>query len=231
MSVPSTPSSPTSPPPEPYEVRIVTEKDSEQIIDHLRKFFFKDEPLNVSVKLIESDDSRCPELESYSIKSIKDGISLMAITDSNKIIGVCLNQKLHRDDLEEEVKKCPNPKFEKILKFLRTLDKEGNVFGQYPDVDKILNVFILSVDGSWRGKGIAKKLMDMTRKFAREQGYGLMRVDCSSHYSAKAVARLGFDCIHTIKYEDYKENGTSVFTPDNPHKEARIYVQRISSPL
>ncbi|KAF2901482.1 hypothetical protein ILUMI_04707 [Ignelater luminosus] len=230
MSVPSTPSTPTSPAPEPYEIRAIKETDQEPVISFLRKFFFKDEPLNVAVKLIEFKDSTCVELEEFSIKSIKDGISLMAITNSGNIIGVCLNGKIDQNEPEEEEEECPNPKFSKILKLLAYAGKEGSkiIAEKYPDVEKIMFAKILSVDGAWRGKGIAKELMDRTRHIGREQGYGLMRVDCTSYFSARAIARLGFECVYELKYADYKENGQAVFVPEHPHNALTIYVQRIS---
>lgn len=66
------------------------------------------------------------------------------------------------------------------------------------------------------------------RHIGREQGYGLMRVDCTSYFSARAIARLGFECVYELKYADYKENGQTVFVPEHPHNALTIYVQRIS---
>lgn len=158
MSTPSTPTTPI----EPYSIKPIKQADSESVLNFLRKFFFRDEPLNVDIKLLDTPDATCKELEDYSVKSIKDGLSLMAVSESGKIIGVCLNGCMKREDPEEE-EDCPNPKFAKILKLLGTVDKQADVFGQFPDVDKVMIVKILSVDGSWRGRGIAKELMDRTR--------------------------------------------------------------------
>lgn len=167
MSVPSTPSTPISPGSDTYEVQVITQKDSEPLLAHLRKFFFKDEPLNVAVKLIEFDDSTCVELEDYSLKSINEGTSVMAITPSGKIVGVCLNGTIKMDcqDEDEEEVHSPNPKFEKIMKFLDFCGKQGtkSITKQFPDVSKVMFVKIISTDTAWRGKGIAKALMEKTR--------------------------------------------------------------------
>lgn len=163
MSIPSTPSTPTSPPPEPYEILPVTSEDSERVLNHLRKFFFKDEPLNVAVKLIEPGETSCKELEEFSMNCVKDNLSLMAVTSSGTVIGVSLNEKMERNDEPCKDIECPNPKFRKILNLLCTIDSEGKVFEKFPNIDKILNVTILSVDETWRGRGIAKQLMNKTR--------------------------------------------------------------------
>ncbi|KAK4886710.1 hypothetical protein RN001_002981 [Aquatica leii] len=213
---------------EHYEIRAATENDSEAIVYHLRKFFFKDEPLNVAVELTNSEKSSCEELESYSLKSICEGTSLMAITSSNYVIGVCLNANVSKNEICEE-EKAICPKFAMVKKFLDYSGNEGTkaISKQFPNVDKIMLVKIVSTDSAWRGKGIAKELLDKSRKIGQQLGYGLMRVDCSSYYSAKAVARLGFQCVYELKYEDYKENGQPVFKTKEPHSAFSVYVQKI----
>lgn len=162
MSTPSTPSSASaSPPIEQFHIKQITHAEQEKVILFLRKFFFLDEPLNLDVKLLETEPT-CKELEAYSIKSIKDGLSLMAVSDSGNIVGVCLNGSANRNDPIEDEEECPNPKFAKILSLLERVDTELDLFGKYPDANKIMIAKILSVDSSWRGRGIAKILFDKT---------------------------------------------------------------------
>lgn len=161
-------STPTSAPTSPgiigdYTITRLKKEDCERSIEFLRRFFFRDEPLNVEQNLLETDDATCEELEDFSMKSIHEGVSLMATSRAGDIVGICLNGVLGRDDPEEEDFHCPNKKFAKILKLLDFVDREANVFGQFPDVQKILSLKILSVDGSWRGQGIAKALIDKSR--------------------------------------------------------------------
>lgn len=163
MSVASTPTStPTTPITGGYEIVKVKKEDAGRAIDFLNRFFFRDEPLNVEKNLLETPEARCPELEEYSVKSIEEGCSLMAIDADGEIVGITVNGVQNKDDPEEEFY-CPNPKFEKILKLLDTVDKQCDIFGQFPDINNVLIVKILSVDSSWRGRGIAKALIDRTR--------------------------------------------------------------------
>lgn len=67
----------------------------------------------------------------------------------------------------------------------------------------------------------------VNREIARREGFGLVRADCTSYYSAKALAKLGFECVYTLQYCDYKEDDEIVFKPDPPHNEIKIYVQEI----
>lgn len=163
MSTPSTPSTPCTPPAEPYEVNFITEKDFEATIEFLRTFFFRDEPLNVNIKLLDGENARCMDLENYCLDVLKEGLSLKAVSASGVLIGVCLNGIVKREGDEHNEDVCKHDKFKKILDLLDTVDEQANVFGLFPEVDKYMSVKILSVDGKWRGRKIAQELMAHTR--------------------------------------------------------------------
>lgn len=78
-----------------YHIQTVTKDDKLRILKFLRRFFFRDEPLNHSIELIpESEDSTCLELEEYcSMSSLENNLSLMAVSTSGAIVGVMLNGK------------------------------------------------------------------------------------------------------------------------------------------
>lgn len=97
--------------------------------------------------------------------SIPAGLSLMAVSSSGCIMAVSLNGILRRENYENtsNFDDCTNPKFKKILQLLSTISKRSDVFGRYPNVDKILEIVILSVDESYRGQGICKALVERTR--------------------------------------------------------------------
>ncbi|XP_063915207.1 arylalkylamine N-acetyltransferase 1-like isoform X1 [Zophobas morio] len=226
VSTPSTPSTPCSPPAEPYAIEIITANDKEEVVQFLRTFFIRDEPLNYSIGLLDGRPT-CVELEEYSLKDLDNGLNLKAVCNG-KIIGVCLNGILERgytDEIEEVT--CPDKKFAKILRLLDHVAVESKIFTHFPDVNKAITVKILSVDSSLRGRGIAKDLMNKTRDMAKELSCGLMTADCTSHFTAKALKRLSFECVYSLKYEDYKVNGEVVFTPEKPHEAVTVYAQRI----
>ncbi|KAG5880987.1 hypothetical protein JTB14_024525 [Gonioctena quinquepunctata] len=219
----STPSTPTSP--IEFEIRIASEEDKEQVLEFLQKFFYRDEPLNSFLELINDDHPRCLDLEKFSLKDLDNGVNLLAIYDG-KLIGVSLNGIMERGELEGEFV-CQDLKFNKIVQFLDHVATESDPFQKYPGIDKAMTVKILSVDGSYRGKGIAKDLMDKTRDLAKQMGCGFITVDCTSHYTACAAKKLGFEKHYTLRYEDYKVNGEVVFNPAVPHKAVTVYTQRI----
>lgn len=78
-----------------YHIQTVTKDDKLRILKFLRRFFFRDEPLNHSIELIpESEGSTCLELEEYcSMSSLENNLSLMAVSTNGAIVGVILNGK------------------------------------------------------------------------------------------------------------------------------------------
>lgn len=214
-----------------YKIVHVTPKDTEKVLEHLRRFFFREEPLNICIKLLgENGDEDCYELEQYCSQTIPEGLSLMAVSSCGTVVGVVLNgsqEPGHLEEMERCADSCPHPRFRKILQLLAAVDRGSDVFGKFPDVDKLVEVRILSVDTAMRGRGIAKALLEKSAELAKQHGYPLIRTDCTSHFSALAVARLGFDCVFKMQYEDYRQNGEPVFHPEPPHKEVTTYVRRL----
>lgn len=65
----------------------------------------------------------------------------------------------------------------------------------------------------------------MFREFALKMRCQMVYVECTSHFSAKAVERLGFECIYSLDYSDHvNEKGEIVFKTISPHKGAKVYV-------
>jgi len=67
------------------------------------------------------------------------------------------------------------------------------------------------------------------RELAQEQGYQMVKVDCTSHISALAVSRLGFERIHVLKYaEHFQDDETRpVFNPPPPHWGVQVYIYKL----
>ena len=148
----------------PITIDFIKNKDRPRVINFLRTFFFRDEPLNEYLKIIKPDGT-CPSLEEYSLKSIEQDVSLMAVNPSGTLLGVSLNSIKYRNMSSTQDAKEPinDPLFAKIGTMLNYVDVESDIFGKYPDIDQQLSLDIISVDTKCRGQGIAQKLMDRTR--------------------------------------------------------------------
>jgi len=94
-------------------------------------------------------------------------MTFMAVSQTGDIMGVILNNIMHRDDVEGEEdddETCnENLKFKDIVTLLDKLKREANVFAQYPSVDRIMEIKIITVNEAYRGRGVCKALVDKTK--------------------------------------------------------------------
>lgn len=100
-------------------------------------------------------------------------MTFMAVSQTGDIMGVILNNIMHRDEDEEddEDDTCnDNLKFKEIVVLLDKIKKEADVFTQYPNVNRILEIKIVTVNDAYRGQGVCKALVDKT-KYTNELYY------------------------------------------------------------
>lgn len=188
---------------------------------------FQDEPLNKCLDLGE-----CRELEEYCSKGIKDGCSFKATSPSGEIIGVFLNGFLKRPSpdavIEPAAPSCEHAKFRKVLGLMDMIETRFSVFDRFPEVEMAIDGKILSVDPTYRGKGIANELTRMTLDYMRENRIPLMHVLCSSHYSAQLMKKLQFESVFVMPLADYLDaDGVQVLQPDLPHVQAEVMIKRV----
>ncbi|XP_061393501.1 arylalkylamine N-acetyltransferase-like 2 [Musca vetustissima] len=210
------------------ELRIVQEEDREAILEVLRKFFFKDEPLT---GFTEPMGVASVTEEEYVLNQIKYGTSVMAIhKPTNKVVGACMAGPQgvdEADHLFEESAKEGDTKWGKILKMLACIERDAKVSQRY-GVEKILYIIGTCVDSSMRGKNLGSRLYNAVRDLGKQKGYQLLRADCTSFYSAQIKERLGWDCINTIVYKEFvDDNNKPYFSPPAPHDACRSYALRL----
>ncbi|XP_034238500.1 dopamine N-acetyltransferase-like isoform X2 [Thrips palmi] len=223
-----------------FEIVRLVQKDKPKVLEFLRKFFYHDEPLNTAIGL--RPDVRCPTLEEFSLSTFDEGISVGAVAGDGSLVGVCINATLTREEDEENRRECeegaddvpedvkaledPDAKFAQIKRMLSHATAQGDVFGHGPPgLDRLFDIFILSVDSSWRGKGIATKLLDESREIAQADGHRLIRIVCSSFVSALIASRMGYRCIAKLDYKTVLDRkGQRIFPTEPPHDAVTTYV-------
>ncbi|XP_049795638.1 arylalkylamine N-acetyltransferase 1-like [Schistocerca nitens] len=218
-----------------FDIRTLTERDGPQLVSFLRRFFLRDEPLNAAVGIMADGQDSSPEQEGFCLEALPEGLSLQAVdTESGNLLGVSLS-RLHQPGLEAEAVKsaeaCPDPTFRKILRLIAFVDLQVSekLRSLFPEADlRQVEVQVVSVDTATRGRGVAKALIDHTRKLAKDRGIPLVRIDCSSVFSARAAERLGFQKVFSLKYDSYRPDGEVVFTPsEQAGDEYCTYIQRV----
>ncbi|XP_050476184.1 arylalkylamine N-acetyltransferase 1-like isoform X1 [Bombus huntii] len=213
-----------------YQIQSVTKDDKLRVLNFLKRYFFRDEPLNQSIQLLAGrEDFTCTELEQYSLTSLENDLNLMAVLSDGTLVGVVLNGKMDPpcDEEPHYISKCRNPKFKKILQLLHHVDQKVNCEENFHGLD-VLEIKIISVDCEWRGRGVAKALLERTLEIGKERGFQMARADCSSSFSGKLCARMGFERVYELNYADYlDEDGNPIFSPESPHTEIVSYIKRL----
>lgn len=81
-------------------------------------------------------------------------------------MGVVLNSVTYKSDCGQNNKGEETPKennkFSDITTLLDKIEREADVFGKYPNIDRVMDIKIISVDESFRGQGVCKALIDKT---------------------------------------------------------------------
>lgn len=210
-----------------YTVRRLGAQDKEQTLQFLRRFFFRDEPMNQAIQLLETPDSRCEELEEYAAATLDEEVSFAVVDDQGEFAGVIINGIVRREDAlaaaaVDKSSECPDPKFRRILSVLGHLERAARVWEQLAGAP-VLEVRIASTHSAWRGRGLMRVLCEETERLAKQLGCGALRMDATSAFSAAAAERLGYRCVYRVKYTDLPEAPV----PDPPHTEARVYLKEI----
>ncbi|XP_073838939.1 arylalkylamine N-acetyltransferase-like 2 [Musca autumnalis] len=206
---------------------IIEPKDRQRVLDFLRIYFYNDEPINIGIEPKEP----APADEEFTISNIDHGTCLMAIhKESKAIVGALLAGPTGPDEADklfEEAAAAGSSKWGTILTFLACAERDANVCQRY-GVQKVLHAYGIGVDSKMRGKNIGGLLLSELAKLGKQLGYECIAAECTSYYSIKMCERMGWECVHTIYYNDYlDENKKPVFAVDPPHECCKTFVLRL----
>lgn len=208
--------------------RVATENDRDNVLDFIRKHYYPEEPITNgnSPKMQDSAD------EEFSKSVIKHGTSILAIDQSkdNKIVGALLSGPIEPDEAHEMIEESKlhennNKKWSEILLLLAHLEQNANIYERY-NVNISLHIHVLGVSKYYRGKSIGVNLMRTCFDVAKNQGYTIVKADCTSVFSIKIAEKLQMECIYELAYSDYKDtNGKQLFKPPLPHTHIKTFTK------
>jgi len=91
---------------------------------------------------------------------------MIAVSETGDILGVRINNLKCREDAQNDdhiENSTGGPKSNEILKLLKTIQREVDIFGQYPNVNRLLELKCVSVIDTCRNQGICKALYNKTK--------------------------------------------------------------------
>uniref|UniRef100_T1GRC5 N-acetyltransferase domain-containing protein n=1 Tax=Megaselia scalaris TaxID=36166 RepID=T1GRC5_MEGSC len=180
--------------------RVGTSEDKPKVAQFMKKFFWPGEPICKSENLVISD-----EINDEAVSILELGTCTIAEDEAGNLIGLRLAEPRVPEDVEKKKVENPQNTLDKLGKLVYDLAIGAKVFEKY-NVDKAMYSSALVVD--------------------ENLGYPIYVCDCTSAFSAKACANLGFTEIFEIVFKDYQdESGKPVLHPDSPHDRAVVYVK------
>ncbi|XP_060848906.1 arylalkylamine N-acetyltransferase 1-like [Rhopalosiphum padi] len=204
--------------------------DRQKVIEFIKKFFFQQEPLIRCIQLFKDVES-VEKLQNHLFKTLDNGLTFKAVSSNGDLIGVITNEIIDRNN--ETRSNCTSNnedqegslKFNEFMKLFQKIEQESNMFERYTDVNRVMDIKAVAVNEKFRGQGVCKALFYKCKELALENKCSMVRVDCSSYFSASAAEKLGFQCIYSLNYEEYKnEKDEVIFNSLPPHKQFKVYV-------
>lgn len=116
-----------------------------------------------------------------------------------------------------------SPEIRTVNGVLNFMEQEADIFGRYPEIDHYIDGAILSVDGNYRSYGIGSKLFTALIELCRERNVPVLKVFCSSTFTARICEKFGLVNIFEIAYSDIKLDGLPSLNVPEPHTTARDY--------
>lgn len=214
-----------------YTIKPLDNKDQDEAMIFLKRTFYVDEPMNRAVGILSEPNDTHPWLDTFTEQALCQGLSFKAIDGNGRIIALVVNgiDPLKEPDDGTDVlslaKRCPDPKFQKILYVIAAANEEAKLWEKYPKEERLMEIKIAATDLHWRKRGIMNELVIESEKKAKELGINLLRMDTSSAYSAKSAENCGFTCVYEKAYKDIKLDGKPIIVPEPPHSYDRIYTK------
>jgi len=213
-----------------------TPEEEQEVLDFLHVHFVPVEPINDAIGLCELG-YRIPYFDAWVSNCLRkeDTVLRLARDDQGSLLGLVIVGivDINKEEEEEEDKdlprwkKCPH-KMQKIFAFLDHV-KEGVDIGRDYNVPKWADIMILACDSNRRVPGLGTALTKTAMKDVEEKGVKVITTIATSHYSARIFAKTGFDEVRSVKYTDYLVDGEMVFSPKEPHTQARLFVKATTS--
>ncbi|KAH8245347.1 hypothetical protein KR032_009377, partial [Drosophila birchii] len=211
------------------KVRQVTETEANQLMTFLLEHYYREEPLTAGTAPPEptADDKE------FLLSNIPHGTCFLAEEDQgngSRIVGAVVAGPKDAgapELMRREAALHAGSKWGRILDVLSAVETGSDVCRRF-NVPSSLHVHALGVNKELRGQALGARLMEAVAQRARDQGYRLVSVDCTSVYSARLMQRLSYELVHSLRYADHLDAcGQQVVTPPPPHESVQTFVLRL----
>lgn len=207
--------------------RIATESDHDELVELFEKHYSRNEPFNKGW----INDDPVPEDIDLTLKALPQGTSFIAVDDvKNTIVGACItgvDDASSQQSMLDEASQTSNKKWAQYLRLYIQLEKNADVYQRF-NVKKQFHVHGLAVNGDYRGRSIASKLVEKSFNLAASLGYKICSMYCSSFYTEQIALKLQMELIGEMSMENIRsETGERLVYSSPPHTHIRTYAKRL----
>ncbi|XP_052817471.1 uncharacterized protein LOC128243629 isoform X2 [Mya arenaria] len=206
------------------ELTLITEDRYKEVLEKVQECFVLDEPIGKAVGIKWS-----PFLESFWVKALKTGISLMVVNpEDNDIIGFRISEYSLRKEKMPDLSTLEDDSLKIMGAFLLHASGKANIYDHY-NTDEAVHFLGLGVTRKYRKRGFGTLLMESGIKLAKNLGISPCYItgEGSSNFSKRIYERLGFDVLSETVYEDFEIEGKKVIQNTGEHKSMKIYGKAI----
>ena len=189
------------------------------MLDFYRDHFCPDETINISLTIPWDT-----EVEKAYMECLSQNLSLVLVSTRTKtIIGGRIMFVANRSDDTSSTKYKSEP-YRKLVDITNHLGDLCDMFDYY-NVEEMVHFFGLGVHKDFRQRGLGTRLMKAALMLIQHFKVGpvLIRGEGSSNNSQRIYEKLGFQCLATINYDEYKVNGEVVIANTGENKTYKMY--------
>lgn len=209
------------------ELRAATADDYDAVLAFLRKHYYPEEPLT----MCNEPKQQSVEDEQFTMSCLTSGTTVLAHDNgSRELVGVLVSSGIDADAAEhgrEAARKSSSKKWADILWFLSHLAEVADVCKRF-NARKAVHVHAMGVDAKVRGHSIGMRLIQKCMEIGKQMGYPILSIDCTSVYSIRFMESLGAECVHVLRYEDWRDkDGVQTFSMPMPHLCVKTFVVKL----
>ncbi|UJR32680.1 hypothetical protein I4U23_020140 [Adineta vaga] len=180
-----------------FDIRLMKEDDYDQVLSLLLNSFFKDEPITKCIQLTETLDFAKDIVKNC----LQNQCSFVASnSQTNQIVAICINEIIDKNQNQENNQTVEKIRF--ISQIFAEVHKNRNVFQEY-NADKLIHIYIISVDQTARGHGLASKLIAKTIEYGKDLQMIGAYAEATNLISLKCFKQQQFDVLAELIYASY----------------------------
>ncbi|XP_052754909.1 uncharacterized protein LOC113521424 [Galleria mellonella] len=210
---------------ENFTIVPVASEHHEPAMDIIKRHYLKE---HVLVRARNMDLSNDRALDEYLTNLFKQGNTLLAKTEDDKIAGICVgfaSSPVDPQNLRNYAFYRQDPNTKDFLYFTAKLQETPNLWEIFKQ-QKIYEIRMLAVAPEYRRQGLAVLLIEKSKEQAHDQSYKVLRMDCINPYDYKIAERCMLQCL--VKFPLHKLRGANapyIKRSSKHNKCVRVYVQ------